>query len=144
MSKEVNYRVKEDGIITSKQFDYIDGVTVGLTPELLLDEDEIVYDIVTNRLSDDDKIYFRDMSEDDIIMAHMGFGMWIRNSYGLWECSVNRMTSSECAPDSMEHPDNLSGRIMELVRKTLRGEYTPDVTLVTENYDDAMKILGDK
>lgn len=144
MSKEVSYITKEDGIISVKKFDYVDDVTVGLSPEMFLTEDEIVYDIVNNRLSKDDAADFKNMSEDDIIIQHMSFGMWIRNTYGLWECSINPLTSAECAPDSMEHPDNLSGEIMDLVKQTLLGEYTPDVTFATESFDDAMKVLGEE
>lgn len=139
----INYVVKENGLITIKQFEVIDGLSIGLTSEMLLSKDEIVYDIVTNRLSDDDKIYFKNATESDWIMEHMGFGMWIRNTYGLWEVLINPLVEENSEPDSMKHPDNLSGEIIELVTATLNGDYTPDVAFATKNFDDAMKILGD-
>ena len=138
-----SYIVKENGEIVIKQFEVVDLVSQGLTADMLLSVDEIVYDIVNNRLSEDDKMRFRDIPEEDIIMEHFGFGMWIRNSYGLWEVMTNPLVESNPAPDSEKHPDNLSFEVMKLVSKTLRGEYTPDVKFKNEHYDDAMKILGD-
>ena len=139
----ISYVIKEKGQIVVKQFDVVDSVAQGVTADMLLDRDEIVYDIVNNRLSEDDKAYFRSATKEDLIMEHLGFGMWIRNTYGLWEVMTNPLVEPEADPDSLKHPDNLSGEIMELVSQTLRGEYTPEVTFVKEHFDDAMKILGD-
>jgi len=139
----ISYVVKENGLIMIKQFETVDNVSVGLTTEMLLNKDEIVYDIITNRLSDDDKIYFKNATESDFIMEHLGFGMWIRNTYGLWEVLTNPLVEENAEADSMTHPDNLSGEIMKLVAATLKGEYTPNVAFATQNFDNAMKILGD-
>jgi len=138
----ISYIVKENRTIAVKKFEQVDGTTEGLTAGMLLNRDEIVYDIVTNRLSDDDKIYFRDAKEDDLIMEHLGFGMWIRNTYGLWETLVNPSVEENPEPDSSKHPDNFSFEVMELVSQALRGEFTPDVSFVENNFDDAMKIVG--
>ena len=139
----VTYITKEDGIIKLKEFDIVEGGAVGLTPEMFLTRDEIVYDIVNNRLSEDDSTYFKNLTDEDVSIEHMGFGMWIRNTYGLWNCEVNPLTEAGAAYDSITHPDNLSGEIMDLVKQTLMGNYTPDVSLIAENFDDAMKILGE-
>ncbi len=138
----VSYVVKEKNEIVLKQFKYVGGITVGLSSEMFLNEDEIVYDIIKNRLTEDDKIYFKKAERDDFIMEHMGFGMWIRNTYGLWEAPMNPLIEEDCAPDSMKHPDNLSSKIMELVSQALRGEFTPNVSFAPENFDDAMKLVG--
>lgn len=142
MTKSVSYIIKENGTIKDKEFEYVDDCTVGLTTDMFLTSDEIVYDIVTNRLSEDDKKYFRNISEGDLSMEHLGFGMWIRNTYGLWELLTNSLVEEMSEPDSIKHPDNLSFKVMELVVKTLNGEYTPDVTLTEKDFDEAMKIMG--
>jgi hypothetical protein len=139
----VSYVVKENGEIAIKQFEVVDGVSKGLTADMLLSVDEIVYDIVNNRLGEDEKIYFRDATEQDLIMEHLGFGMWIRNTYGLWEVLTNTLVEANPEPDSIKHPDNLSAEIMKLVSQTLRGEYKPDVKFKEEHFNDAMKIVGD-
>jgi len=139
----ISYVVKENGQIAIRQFEVVDGVSQGLTPDMLLNVDEIVYDIVNNRISEDDKIYFRDAKESDLLMEHFGFGMWIRNTYGLWELHTNPLVNSNADGYSIEHPDNLSGKIMELVSQTLRGDYEPQVDF-SDKFDDAMKLLGDE
>jgi hypothetical protein len=139
----VEYIIKEDGIIKFKEFEVIEGDTTGPTPEMFLTRDEIVYDIVNNRLSEDDSIYFKNLNEDDMAIERMGFGMWIRNSYGLWQCESNPLTEIDAGADSITHPDNLSGEIMDLVKQTLMGNYTPDVSLIAEKFNDAMKLLGE-
>ncbi len=137
-----SYIIKENRTIMSKEFEHVDDCTVGLTADMLLNSDEIVYDIINNRLDDESKKYFHDISSDELTMEHLGFGMWIRNTYGLWELLTNPLVEQNPEPDSIKHPDNLSFKIMELVVKTLRGEYTPDVSLTTKDFDEAMKIVG--
>lgn len=136
------YIIKEDGIIKVKEFKLDDGTELELTPEMFLTKNEIIYDIITNRISDEDKLYFKKMNDDDLIMQHHQFGMWIRNGYGLWQMN-NPLVEENPGPDSIKHPDNCSFEIMKLVVLALRGEYTLDVALATQNFDDAMKIVGD-
>lgn len=142
----VNYIVKDNGLIKKKTFDYDKDAheTIGLTSDMFLNSDEIIYDIVNNKLSEEDKKYFHDISSGDLTMEHLGFGMWIRNTYGLWELDINPLVENNPEPDSMTHPDNLSFKIMELVVKVLRGEYTPNVSLTEKDFDDAMKIVGEE
>ena len=71
----ISYVVKIDGEVQIKQFQVIRGVPDGLTTEMLLNRDEIVHDIITNRLSDNEKIYFRNATDETLSMEHMGMGM---------------------------------------------------------------------
>lgn len=143
----INYIIKENGIIKNKKFESPDkGVTIGLTSELFLSVDEMVYDIITNRLTDNDKKHFKSCTKNDLYKEHLGFGMWIRNSYGLWEAFLINFDDTERNnPESVNDPlfpDNTSFKVMELVCKTLRGEYTPDVLFTENDFDNAMKIVG--
>jgi len=131
----VHYIVKIDGEVQIKNFEVGDTTVEGLTSEMLLSKDEIVNDIIVNRLSEDDKIYFKNLSQDSLSMEHMGMGMWIRNSYGLWLTDINVLVDEEASHDSEWHPDNLSFRIMELVKQTLSGEYDPKIESQTETKD---------
>ncbi len=139
-----SYIIKENNTIIIKEFKYVDGSTIGLTADMLLNSDEIVYDIVTNRLSENTEKYLRDISDDGLSMQHLEFGMWIRNTYALWELLINPLVEENPEADSTKHPDNLSFKIMELVVKTLRNEYSPNVSLTEKDFDDAMKIVGGK
>jgi len=141
--KVIEYIVKENGIIKLKSFEIVDGIVEGLTSDMFLTRDEIVYDIITNRLSSDDKAHLKAASGQTIIGEHLGLGMWIRNSYGLWENLTNPLVEENPEPDDIKHPDNCSFEIMELVVQTLNGEYTPDVKFTNEDFDNAMNILGE-
>ncbi len=141
---EVNYIVRFNGLITEKRFNVIDRDTIGLTSEMFLNVDEIVYDIITNRLSNEAKKYFKECSRNDLYKEHLNFGMWIRNTYALWEVLLNPLSEENPEPDSIKHPDNCSFEIMELVTKALRGEYTPAVSFTEKDFDNAMKIVGGK
>ncbi len=138
----IEYITKKNGIIDLRYFEYEHGQTIGLTTYMLLCVDEIVADII-NRLSFEDKKYFKEIDDQSLIGEHLGFGMWIRNAYGLWETEINLLTEHCAGPDSEKHPDNCSFEIMKLVVKVLRGEYKPTVGTTAENFDTAMKVLGD-
>lgn len=140
----ISYVVKIDGEVQIKQFQVIRGVPDGLTTEMLLNRDEIVHDIITNRLSDNEKIYFRNATDETLSMEHMGMGMWMRNSYGLWETKNNPLVDENASANSRMHPDNLSFKIMELVRQALGGEKTTDPEEpITEIFDKAIKVVGE-
>lgn len=70
-------------------------------------------------LSEKDKEYLRTLPEKDLPLLHMGFGMWIRNTFGLW--SGNQDLLASCGAPDM-HPDNCSGVIIEALVKRIRGE----------------------
>lgn len=142
----INYIVKINNNIKPTKFVVVDNSAVGLTADMLLSMDEIIFDIVHKRLTNDDKMYFINCTDDDLIAEHLGFGMWIRNRYALWEIITNPLIDENPAPDSIKHPDNCSGMIMRLVRDTLRGDYYPDSSLPQQetDFEAAMKIVGDK
>ncbi len=139
----INYVVKHNGKVDVKDFEIVDNNAVGLNVDMFLSIDEIVYDIISQRLADDDKLYFKGCSDGDLIMEHLGFGMWIRNTYALWDTN-NPLTEVDPAPDSEKHPDNCSSTIMNLVRKTLNGDYVPDAFDTFKDFNDAMQNLGGK
>lgn len=135
----INYVVKINDIISSKPFEIVDNNAVGLNEDMFLSIDEIICDIIAERLCNDDIQYFRGCTDGDLLMEHLSFGMWIRNTYGLWDAN-NPLTEVNPAPDSNKHPDNCSSTVMILLRDTLNGAYVPDVS--GNNFDEAMKILG--
>ncbi len=47
----IEYITKKNGVIDVRLFDYEHNQTIGLSADMLLDVDEIVADIVANRLS---------------------------------------------------------------------------------------------
>jgi hypothetical protein len=97
-----------------------------------MDANEIVRDILHNRLEEDSKNLLKnkfieqdpemlEMSKetglDTGVFAKMEFGRWIRNSYGLWNednpYTMVKWTEYGQTPDSMFHPDNFSHEIIE-------------------------------
>jgi len=137
----INYVVKISCVIDSTALVVLDDKGVGLESDMCLTIDEIVTDIISNRLSDDDKLYFKGCSDGDLIMEHLSFGMWIRNTYALWD-SVNPLTEFDPDPLSNKHPDNVSSDVMRMLRETLNGKYTPDAIDNIEKFNDAMRTLG--
>ena len=87
--------------------------------------DEAV-DLLVGALSEQDKQRIREMPKDDLIQFHFGWGMGIRNAFGLWGGNAALMRS--CAewrygagPDAtFMHPDDASCVIIEAVWKRLR------------------------
>lgn len=141
--EKIYYILKDNdnGLIKVKEFEYIDGKSIGLTTDMFLNVEEIVHDIITNRLTEDTLAALRNFEKESLIEQHFGFGRWIRNAYGLW-LPNNPLTEKNPASDSNKHPDNLSFEIMKMVVKTLQNEHTPNVSSTEENFDIAMKIVG--
>ena len=81
-------------------------------------------DLLVGALSEQDKQRIRAMPKDDLIQFHFGWGMSIRNAFGLWGGNAALMRS--CAgwrygPDAtFMHPDDASCVIIEAVWKRLR------------------------
>lgn len=94
--------------------------------------EDIVTDIIENRLCDEDKQAFKaDNSRSTLeqIWMHQEFGRWIRNHYDLWFTNplTQRWRTDPSSHDmrdgidhSVDHPDNLSAEIIEEVIKKLR------------------------
>lgn len=84
--------------------------------------------MLVGALSAPDKQRIRAMRKDDLIQFHFGWGMSIRNAFGLWGGNAALMRS--CAewrygvgkgPDAtFMHPDDASGVIIEAVWQRLR------------------------
>jgi len=77
-------------------------------------EDEIANDIVQN-LNEEDKQFIK---ESDGIGLHHGFGTWIRNTYHLWETPWTPKIVDGC-DYAEDHPDQISARIIEKVKRLL-------------------------
>jgi len=82
------------------------------------------------RFSVEDREWFSKMALDEMRYGHHHLGRWIRNTYGLWH--DNPLTekwrtdpSSHVMVDgvdhSEDHPDNLSGRIIDRIHVILSG-----------------------
>lgn len=95
----------------------------------LMNRDQIVFDLFS-KLSNDDKKYLSGLSEDDVRGMHHGWGMGIRNAYGLWKedspVTGNWMKHPEThdvrdgTDYSADHPDQVSNDIMVEVWKKIR------------------------
>lgn len=84
--------------------------------------DEAV-DRLLRETSEQDKATLRGMAKDGLIMLHLGWGMGIRNTFGLW--GGNEALMESCAKVSglaFMHPDDASMVIIEAVWERLHGE----------------------
>ncbi len=94
--------------------------------------DDIVTDIIENRLSNEDKEFLKaDNSNATLeqVWFNNEFGRWIRNHYDLWHHNplTERWRTDPSSHDmrdgvdySVDHPDNLSGEIISEVISQLR------------------------
>ncbi len=64
--------------------------------------------------------FIRDMKKDDLIGLHMSIGLWIRNTFGLWQ--EDYPWTNEGKIDNTEHPDNYSFSIIEAIWDTLQHD----------------------
>lgn len=71
-----------------------------------------------SRLSEADKTSLRQMKESDLALLHFGWGMGIRNHYGLWR--GNRALIKDACGEGC-HPDDASGVIIKAVWQALQG-----------------------
>jgi hypothetical protein len=70
--------------------------------------------------SDSLKDEIRKMSYEDFVAgSHFGVGMWMRNNWGLWGGSRLSKYFNE---RGYWHPDDMSGEILSLYYKRLKGE----------------------
>ena len=78
-------------------------------------------DLLVGALSDQDKQRIRAMPKDDLIQFHFGWGMSIRNAFGLWGGNSALMRScAEVSGRAFMHPDDASMVIIEAVWQRLR------------------------
>jgi hypothetical protein len=96
-----------------------------------MDNKQILADMIANRLTDDVrellKNKFAAKESDQEAIKATGFdpnafsrwelGRWIRNSYGLWNednpHTMSPWVDNGSTPDSVFHPDNFSGAIID-------------------------------
>ena len=74
---------------------------------------------ILGSLSDEDKATLRKTKKDDLIMFHHGWGMGIRNHYGLWRGN-DKLIESACGKGCL--PDDASMVIIEAVWSALQHE----------------------
>lgn len=80
-----------------------------------LSPNEIIDDILKNQLKSEQIKEFQAIPEDDLIMLHHGFGMWIRNHYLLWDSENPHTDGSDAQGDKF--PDQVSQAIIEKMWK---------------------------
>lgn len=124
----MTYLLKQNGMV-------VDTVPNDTTSFLTIEE--IVEDIIANRLNAEDKeVIVRD---DYKPFLHLGLGMWIRNSYGLWleECPHTSPSDTTHIIGGIDHnpkhPDAISALIIDQVLTQLKD--------ITTNYDRAMQVV---
>ena len=78
--------------------------------------EQAVVDILRD-MPEDDKQRLRDTSSSDLIMFHMGWGMGIRNQFGLWRGNHDLMLSACGRPC---HPDDASMLVIEAVWRAVQ------------------------
>jgi hypothetical protein len=69
------------------------------------------------KMTDTDKETVRETPREDLIVFHMGWGMAIRNGFGLWQ--GNDALLESCG---VQHPDDASGVIIESVWRRLNDQ----------------------
>lgn len=110
-----------------------------------MDADEIFNDLIQHRITDDrtKEIIAKNFNFDLLATAeeremvketglnpygfhYQQFGMWIRNSYGLWaEENPHTNHDRETGADDPRHPDNYSAAIIDRLTKHFSKEPSP-------------------
>ena len=106
--------VKENNSIIHKEFQW-DSETSPVSKEQFLTAEEIINDLLTQRLNAENTKILIEMTEDNLIMLHHGFGTWIRNNYGLW---------LENNPYVDKHPDDYCFDIIKELHSRLQNTIT--------------------
>lgn len=84
---------------------------------IFLDKERIADDLLNN-LTDEDKKAFAHTPKNNIIRYHLNFGMWIRNTYSMWD--PNNPYTDPNDPEGPTHPDQYSYAVMELLHGRLQ------------------------
>jgi hypothetical protein len=74
---------------------------------------------------------------DGSIEAHFGLGMWIRNNWGLWQQGPLYHSMTDFG---LEHPDDMSGAILEGFAARERGESYDVAARAVENRAEATRM----
>lgn len=83
--------------------------------------DEMVTDILTNRMDDESIGYIKALKKSELISLHHSLGQWIRNSYGLWDVSNPHVDASDPGDP---HPDSISMKVIELLHQSITSSNT--------------------
>ena len=75
-------------------------------------------DLLISEMSEEYKNYVQSLPEDELIQFHFGFGLGIRNRFGLWGGNYDLLES--CGSRDM-HPDDASGVIIHAVWRELQA-----------------------
>lgn len=95
------------------QADSIDGVYIPMNLEDCFKQ-------IDSFLDDSTKLKIKQWTEDEFMgNAHMGFGMWMRNNWGLWKGSRLSNYFNEMG---VFHPDDMSGIILATYHRYLLGK----------------------
>ena len=73
--------------------------------------------ILRNMIPDKEQTEIAAMPEDDLVSLHLGLGLWIRNSFGLWK-EGSKLLAATGEPD----PDDASLVIIRALWRSVRGE----------------------
>jgi hypothetical protein len=84
-----------------------------------LTEDEIVQSLL-GKMDDVSRATWRSVKRTDLIQGHHSNGRMIRNQYGLWDEGNPHVVFDPV--DHVNHPDQMSMRIMEKVWDALNTE----------------------
>lgn len=82
-------------------------------PETL---DEVVT-LLYNQMDKDDKIYLKELKEDQLIQLHNGYGRYIRNTLGLWSGNPKLKRNL-----NLHHPDDCSSLIIKTLWNKIQKE----------------------
>lgn len=122
--EKIAYILKRNGIIdmypVNDEFDKANFRYPSVTPDQFLTREDIVRDLINNRMSEDDKKKIIEQDTPFGGLTHSSFGRWMRNSYGFW-LHNNPLTNPNAAPDDDNHPDNLSGSITREVIEWIKN-----------------------
>lgn len=95
-------------------------------PHWTIDTKEKAVTNLIARLSPEDRSLVRDTRFEDLIRFHLGWGMFIRGTLGLWGQNVHLLR--DLSPDGPIHADDASMILMIAVRERLRA--VPDAVSV--------------
>jgi len=91
------------------------------SPKRFLNEDEIVWDIMSRMTPELDTEIRAPQNEAAVaVMFHSSFGRYVRNTYGMWHPNNPHTTRAVVDKDNESvytgnHPDDMSARIIERV-----------------------------
>ena len=103
-----------------------------LETQNLLTPEEVVEDLF-NSWDQNSKKEFLAVGFENLITLHHGFGMSIRNIYGLWSPNYPGVIPGDLGDG---HPDGISMKIIEALYKRIEAQYGA--------YDAAMTIIQEK